>query len=673
MSAIGPRPAPVMAHAQLPGETPESQIGLGRSDPIPQAQDQAQDQVLDQADDQGDDQADDQSEGQAPPVSDARTTMDLGFLELWGNLTLSALAQAREAIDALNVFPVPDGDTGTNMFLTMQSAVVTMRAAIGSTPTSVGSSSPPAGAETGVAGGDTNVGEGPLGIAEVGVENASDPAEAAALGSDPESPKSGTATAGAHGAGSGTTAVAALARGALLGARGNSGVILSELLRGLATVSLNTRGSPRDGHWLARALTAGSERAYAAVSHPKEGTVLTVARVASAAAQEAAVRTDGDLSAVAQAAVTAARVALANTTTQLEALRRAGVVDAGGQGYLLLLEALVEVISGVRRDLPEIVAPAVLPAQMPGPQDADEYGGPAYEVMFLLEASEAAVPTLRARLGELGDSVVVVGGEDLWNVHVHADDAGAAIEAGMSVGRPYRIRVTYLDVARRPAVSAVRALVVVTHGQGVTDLLEASGVTAVRAPLAGRPSTAEMLAGIVHSGAGQVILLPGDKDSLPVAETAAVAARAEGLRVAVIPTRSIVQSLSAVAVHDPAADFDDDVVAMTRAAASTHYAGLTTAIRSAMTSAGACQVGDELGVIGGEIAVVGSDVQAVARSVVDLMLSKGGEMVTIVLGEEAPADFMERLTRWGERCHPDVEFVGYEGGQPRWHAIIGVE
>jgi hypothetical protein len=358
---------------------------------------------------------------------------------------------------------------------------------------------------------------------------------------------------------------------------------------------------------------------------------------------------------------------------QLEALRRAGVVDAGGQGYVLILDALVEVMSGVRREVPDIVVPAVLPAEQPGPQDADEYGGPAYEVMFLLEAPEDAVPRLRARLGELGDSVVVVGGEDLWNVHVHADDAGAAIEAGMSVGRPYRIRVTYLEVARRPAGPTARALVVVTHGQGVTDLLEASGVTAVRAPMAGRPSTAEMLAGIVHSAAGQVILLPSDKDSLPVAEAAAVAARAEGLRVAVIPTRSIAQSLSAVAVHDADADFDDDVVAMTRAAAGTSYAGLTTAIRSAMTNAGTCRVGDELGVVGGEIAVVGSDVQAVARSVIDLMLSKGGELVTVLLGEDAPADFMERLTRWGERAHPGVEFIGYEGGQPRWHAIIGVE
>jgi hypothetical protein len=441
----------------------------------------------------------------------------------------------------------------------------------------------------------------------------------------------------------------------------------------VAAVSTRTEGTPRDGHWLASALTAASQRAYTAVSHPKEGTVLTVARVASEAAQEAAQRTDGDLVAVGQAAADAARVALANTTTQLEALRRAGVVDAGGQGFLVVLDALVEVISGRRREMPDIVAPAIAPDDMPGPQDAQEYGGPAYEVMFLLEAAEEAVPRLRARLGELGDSVVVVGGEDLWNVHVHADDAGAAIEAGMAVGRPYRIRVTYLEVARRPSGSTARALVVVTHGQGVTDLLEASGVTAVRAPVTGRPSTAEMLAGIVHSGAGQVILLPSDKDSLPVAEAAAVAARAEGLRVAVIPTRSIAQSLSAVAVHDPGADFDDDVVAMTRAAASTHYAGLTTAIRSAMTNVGTCQVGDELGVVGGEIVVIGSDVHAVARSVISLMLSKGGELVTVILGEDAPADFMERLTRWGERSHPDVEFIGYEGGQPRWHAIIGVE
>ena len=199
-------------------------------------------------------------------------------------------------------------------------------------------------------------------------------------------------------------------------------------------------------------------------------------------------------------------------------------------------------------------------------------------------------------------------------------------------------------------------------------------MTVVRAPELGRPSTAEMLAGIEATGAHEVVLLPGDKDSKPVAEAAGLAARDSGHRVAVIPTRSIVQSLAAVAVHDPAEAFDDDVVSMTRASSATQYGGLTTASREAMTSAGMCHVGDELGVIAGDILEIGSQVQQVARAVLTRMLARGGaELVTVVLGADAPEDLLDGIERWVERNHPGVEVVGYEGGQPRWHAIIGVE
>jgi dihydroxyacetone kinase-like predicted kinase len=295
--------------------------------------------------------------------------------------------------------------------------------------------------------------------------------------------------------------------------------------------------------------------------------------------------------------------------------------------------------------------------------------------MYLLEAPDESIPGFKERLAGLGDSLVVVGGDELWNIHVHVDDAGAAVEAGMAVGTPYRIRITYLaSVVETGDHPTGRALVVVAHGAGVADLLEASGVTVVRAPELGRPSTAEMLAGIEATGAREVVLLPGDKDSLPVAEAAGIAARDSGHRVAVIPTRSIVQSLAGVAVHSPEETFDDDVVAMTRAASATQYAGLTTASREAMTSAGVCRVGDELGVIAGDILEIGDDVQGVARAVLARMLSRGGaELVTVVLGQDAPADLLTRLQRWVERNYPGVELVGYEGGQPRWHAILGVE
>ncbi len=539
-----------------------------------------------------------------------RTILDAEALTGWAALALDGMKTHRRAIDALNVFPVPDGDTGTNMYLTLEAGVAAMMAIEGDVP-------------------------------------------------EP-----------------GNARLAALARGMLLGARGNSGVIMSELLRGVAATRAADLTRPMDGAWLADALTRASSAAFGAVSNPKEGTVLTVARAAATAATEIAAETDGDLQEVTRAAAEAARTALAGTTAQLEALRRAGVVDAGGRGYVVLTDALLEIVTGVHSELPEFPRLAPEPDSLADPEHMlHGYGGPAYEVMYLLDAPDEAIPGFKARLAGLGDSLVVVGGDSLWNIHVHVDDAGAAVEAALAIGAPYRIRITYLAaVVDAGAQPTGRALVVVAHGAGVADLLEASGVTVVRAPELGRPSTAEMLAGIEATGAHEVVLLPGDKDSRPVAEAAGLAARDSGHRVAVIPTRSIVQSLAAVAVHDPTEDFDDDVVAMSRASSATQYAGLTTASKDAITTAGACKVGDELGVIAGDILEIGSDVQQVARAVLTRMLARGGsELVTIVLGSDAPPDLLDGIERWVERHHPEVEVVGYEGGQPRWHAIIGVE
>jgi DAK2 domain fusion protein YloV len=540
-----------------------------------------------------------------------RTLLDAEALSQWAALALDGMQTHRRAIDALNVFPVPDGDTGTNMYLTLESGVEAMLAVEDTAP-------------------------------------------------DP-----------------GSARLAALAKGMLLGARGNSGVIASELLRGIAATRAADLARPMDGAWLADALGRAARAAFGAVSDPKEGTVLTVARATADAAAAAAGTTGGDLQEVTQAAALAAREALAETPNQLEALRRAGVVDAGGRGYVVFTDALLEVVTGVHRELPEFARLAPEPDSLADPEHmVHGYGGPSYEVMYLLDAPDERVPGLKDRLAALGDSLVVVGGDTLWNVHVHVDDAGAAIEAAMAIGSPYRIRVTYLsDVVDAGSQQPHgRALVVVAHGQGVADLLEASGVTVLRAPQLGRPSMAEFLEGIEASGATEVVLLPGDKDSRPVAEAAALAARDSGHRVAVIPSRSIVQSLAAVAVHNPSDPFDDDVIAMTRASSETQYAGLTTAIREAMTSAGTCRVGDELGVIAGDILEIGSDLRDVACRVLARMLARGGsELVTVVLGSEAPEDLVPAMEDWIAGHHPEVELVAYEGGQPRWYAIIGVE
>ena len=308
-----------------------------------------------------------------------RTILDAEALTGWAALALDGMKTHRRAIDALNVFPVPDGDTGTNMYLTLEAGVAAMMAIEGDVP-------------------------------------------------EP-----------------GNARLAALARGMLLGARGNSGVIMSELLRGIAATRAADLTRPMDGSWLADALTRASSAAFSAVSNPKEGTVLTVARAAATAATEIAAETDGDLQAVTKAAAEAARTALAGTTAQLEALRRAGVVDAGGRGYVVLTDALLEVVTGVHSDLPEFARLAPEPDSLADPEHMlHGYGGPAYEVMYLLDAPDEAIPGFKARLAGLGDSLVVVGGDSLWNIHVHVDDAGAAVEAALAIGAPYRIRITYL-------------------------------------------------------------------------------------------------------------------------------------------------------------------------------------------------------------------------------------
>ncbi|MHB1068083.1 MAG: DAK2 domain-containing protein, partial [Candidatus Nanopelagicales bacterium] len=365
-----------------------------------------------------------------------------------------------------------------------------------------------------------------------------------------------------------------------------------------------------------------------------------------------------------------ARVALARTPELLESLRLAGVVDAGGRGLVVVLEALAESITGVRS------APAPVRAVRAAPVSDEahsHYGGPAYEVMFLLDGDDAAVPAMKAELDGLGDSLVVVGGDGLWNVHVHVDDAGAAVEAGLRAGRPHRIRITHLDVVVDQRTRDGRALVAVSHGPGVAALLEEAGVTAVPAAARQRPSTAEFLGAIHQTHASEAVLLPSDKDTRAVAEAAAEAARAGGIRVSVIPTRSIVQTLAAVAVHDPAARFDDDVVSMTRAAGATRYAAVTIASRQALTTAGPCQVGDVLGLVDGDIAMIGSALADVARELLAGMLGIGGELVTLVAGADAGPDLTHDLPQWLAGRYPLVEITVYEGGQPLWPLILGVE
>ncbi|MEN2422171.1 DAK2 domain-containing protein [Streptomyces rimosus] len=581
--------------------------------------------------------------------------LDAAAVRTWCALALQALGRERERIDAINVYPVADGDTGTNLYLTAESAARAVEAAFDGHGAS--------GTEPGLA-----------------------------------------------------DAVGAMAHGALIGARGNSGTILAQLLRGMAEVlgEGSVDGDPGAAAALKRALRRAAESTYEAVAHPVEGTVLTVATVAA----EAAGRADGSPAAVARAAYEGARTALEATPGQLAVLGRAGVVDAGGCGLVAVLGALAGALSGevptaaiavrpeasvradasVRPDAPLRPDASVRPdasAPVPGgcpaadghaPEPEGPHGGdggpdgPAFEVIYLLEADDDAVARLRARLDGLGDSLVVVGGDGLWNVHVHVDDAGAAVEAGIEAGRPYRIRITHFGTAdggraarRREAEPAARAVVAVVPGDGLAGLCAEAGATAVTVRPGEPPASGELVQAIRQAHAREVMLLPNDPELQHTAAAAAEQARTEGVRVALIPTRAAVQGIAALAVHEPARSFDEDVVAMTSAAGATRYAELAVAERQSWTMAGVCQAGDVLGLIDGDVAVIGSDLAATAATVLDRMLSAGGEMVTFVLGAEFPAALAERLERHVRERHLAVDTVVYEGGQRGAPLLIGVE
>ncbi|MFF5705831.1 DAK2 domain-containing protein [Streptomyces sp. NPDC012794] len=541
-------------------------------------------------------------------------TLDAEAVRTWSSLALAALGRAREDIDAINVYPVADADTGTNLYLTAEAADRALDESLA---------------------GVTDRTAGPASLAE---------------------------------------AVRAYAHGALIGARGNSGTILAQLLRGVADVLGADPGGHGPGPLLARALGRAAEEAYRAVAHPVEGTMLTVAGAAARAA--AAAGTGAAPAEVARAAYEGARAALAETPGQLPALRKAGVVDAGGCGLVAVLGALWQALSG-REPAPDPVRGPAVPVPVPlDPEPCDlDQGGPAYEVIYLLEASDEAVAGLRAGLDRLGDSLVVVGGDGLWNVHVHVDDPGAAVEAGVEAGRPYRIRITHFGDQRRRATAprTQRAVVAVVQGEGLAALCDEAGATAVLTRPGEPPAVLELLDAVRRAHAREVVLLPGGPEPRAAAAAAAERARAEGVRVAVIPTRSAVQGLAALAVHDPDASFDEDVVAMTAAAGATRYGELAVAERQSFTSAGICQAGDVLGLIDGDVAVIGAGLPETAEAVLERMLGSGGELVTLVLGPEVPDTLAARLEAYVQHAHLAVDTVTYRGG--RWSAplLIGVE
>lgn len=574
----------------------------------------------------------------------------------------SSLRAARAEIDALNVFPVPDGDTGTNLYLTWEAACAGFRH--GSLEAS-------------------RVDSGSV------ANNGEFQQESRQVSEEPDF------AATAH----------QIGRDAILGARGNSGVIMSALLRDMCT------SIAREPHAFARAMRAGALGAYSVVSTPVEGTILTVARACADKAEEITDR-GGELQEIVTGAADAAYQALLQTPELLEQLRNAGVVDAGGRGLVVVLDSLVTTLTGVapRRD-PSRHFSEFSP-KFTGHPDKSVNESHDFEVMYHLETD--SIESLHESLASIGHSVMIAGIDNTWNVHIHVSPHGIAdsINAGIALGAVSRISIMQLskEIASDPSASELqnaeiltagetaslcgvsapmkvsgpmnsagslsqghRALIAVTHGSGVQSLLADQGVICVPTPARQQPSAAELIAAGKRAECAQVVLLPSDKDAHAVADIAAGELRTLGMRATVIPTKSITQTLAAAAVHNPLSEFENDVVNMTRAASSTHYGAVTQATRTVLTMVGECQAGDILGLIDGEIAVIGKDFAQVSEQVLNKMLAPGAELVTIVLGQEHHASDLHRITAWIQSFNSLLDIDVISGDQPLWPFIFGVE
>ena len=578
------------------------------------------------------------------------------------------LAAHRQAIDSLNVFPVPDGDTGTNMAMTAASVVKE-------------------------------------------IESSDSDMDAVCK---------------------------AISHGSLMGARGNSGVILCQILRGLSeAIAEAGECNPQS---LAAGLEIAKQSAYEAVLEPKEGTILTVLKDI---AEEASVcESDGsDLTDMADRCKTAGQESLERTPELLEVLAEAGVVDAGGAGLVLLWDAVLWVVDG--RELPE--PPEELPGVV-GVEGAEgvSVGGSAdgvaaghagaaaagnagagtvdageqrYEVMYFLETPDDDITAFRKAWGGIGDSIVVVGGDGLWNCHIHTNDIGTAIEAGIEVGRPRQIRITDLfeqvehiesdmlgelagdgkddsKIAETSVAEAadtadhiwlnpdcvqdsVCAVISVATGEGIRNLM---GMLGVHGVVSGgqsmNPSTELLLQAIEAVSASEVVLLPNNKNIIPVAHQSAEAAMSGGAesakKVLVLETTSIPEGIAALSAYDPQADASENLAAMQAETSELAVGEVTQAVRNTKVEGREISEGDFIAISGGKIVSAAATPADAACELLDKLIAPEHELLTLFAGEPADAETTEKLLRWLEENHPHIEAETHDGGQPLYHYYLSL-
>ena len=511
------------------------------------------------------------------------------------------------ALNAVNVFPVPDGDTGTNMHLTLRAGVDEL---------------------------------------------------ARATGDDV------------------STAAAALAHGAMMGARGNSGVILSQVLRGFAAALDGRREA--DGLALARAFTAAQKAAYAALSEPVEGTILTVARAAAEALASGPPRSaDEALS----RAVDAAKEAVERTPELLPVLKEAGVVDAGGLGLAIVLEGLLRSLRGEPLDVDLAPGVAIEPGWRSDAASLHEEreGESGYCTEFLLSGHKLDQDAVRERMASLGTSLLVVGGEDLLRVHLHTLRPDDALAYGRTLGQLSQVKVDNLEAQIRQFVSQTPSepvaasfdIVVVAAGAGIEEAFRSVGIThLVPGGQTMNPSAGEILHAIEACPSDTVVVLPNNKNIVASAKQAAEESRK---RVEVVPSRSIPQGIAAVLALNSDQPFEANIEAMERALSSVRWAEVTRAVRATTLEGRRIEMGQAIGIVEGKLRVVADDIDSAVEACLAEIVSPEASLLTLYAGEDVRDEDAQALAAALRATHPAIEVELVLGGQPHYPYLLSLE
>jgi uncharacterized protein len=572
----------------------------------------------------------DGARGATPPVTGARFRELLYAAQAW-------LDRRHEIVNALNVFPVPDGDTGTNMLLTMKSACREMS-------------------------------------------------------DDPNQTVAEAAKAAAH--------------GALMGARGNSGVILSQILRGMAKSLAET--AVLTGPAFAAALSEGSRVAYKGVNKPVEGTILTVVRESSAAAEVAA-KINEDLASVLAETVAVADRTVANTPNLLPVLAQAGKVDSGGKGLFFILEGIYREVAGLSAEAEAVapVAPAPAgPRQMKGNRElpALVHG---FDVQFLVEAPNLDVQAIREAITAMGDCPLVEGDETLVKVHVHVPNPGVPLAYAVSLGfvtdvvvenmddmhlpdmpkgydpLPPRFETSTMPPAAAPEAEGIRCETDNIEGPGVIAVARGAGLAKVFRSLGTHcvipggqtmnPSTQDLLEAIRRLPVSDVIVLPNNGNILMAASQAQALAQAEGKNVEVVPSKTIPQGISALLALNPHANLSHNAGAMAQAAKHVQTGEVTIAVQNARFDGIDVLTGEIIGLLNDTLTCKGTDPAEVVADLLEQMGAADLEVITLYYGETVTVDQAQALREALSELYPDQEIEVIEGGQPFYHYIISAE